>query len=291
MRKQLKLKLFNKSMKKPKIKNLVLSGGGIKGLAICGALEKLDEKMKILSTVKTIIGSSIGAFVGFFLSIGLSIKKIKAIYCSFNFNDFQEVDLKLFISKFGLDEGNKFLSLVKATIVTQGYDPKITFKDLEKISKYKLIIVGTNVNLSSAKYFSSEHTPDFEVYQALRISGGYPLAFTPVEIDGDLFSDGGIVSPLPSELIPKSEVNKTLGLAIHRSNKRYKTDNVFEYLFGVISCILDSLLDKNIESLKHVILLSYPIGPMEFGIDNDEKQKLYNYGTEMADNWLNNFEK
>jgi len=276
-------------MKLPKIKNLVLSGGGIKGLAICGALDKLDQEIKLLSSIKTIIGSSIGAFIGFFLCIGLTTKKIKIFFDSFNFNEYQDADIKLFLSKFGLDDGNKFFSLIKATMITQGFDPNITFVEFSEKSRYNLVVVGTNVNLSEACYFSKDTTPDMQLWKALRISCGYPIAFTPVELNGDLYADGGIVCPLPSDLFSKKDINKTLGIAIHRSIKRYNTDTVFNYLFGVISCILDSLLDKNISKLKYVIKLSYPVNSMDIGIGEKDKQELFDCGVEGASVWFSSF--
>jgi len=276
-------------MKIPKIKNLVLSGGGVKGFAICGAIEKLDEKIKILSTVKNIYGSSIGAGIGLFLSIGLSPKKIRIIFDTINLSEYMEADLKLLMSDFGLDKGNKIISLVKATMVTQGIDPNITFEEFSKISKYNLTIVGTNVNKSCPIYFSGKDSPNIQVCQALRISGGYPLAFTPVIIDGDLCADGAIVCPLASELIPKKEKNRTLGIAVHRSFKRYDTNNVLNYMYGIISCVLDSLLDKNIKSLKHVIKLSYPVNSLAHSLTDEEKQNMWECGTTNAEKWIQSF--
>lgn len=277
-------------MKIPKIKNLVLSGGGVKGFAICGAIEKLNEKINMLTTVKNIYGSSIGACIGLFLSIGLSPKKIRIIFDTVNLSDYQEVDLKLLMSKFGLDEGNKIISLVKATMTTQGFDPNITFEEFGKKSKYNLTIVGTNINKSCPIYFSATESPNIPVCQALRISGGYPIAFTPVEINGDLCADGAIVCPLASELIPKKEKNKTLGIAVHRSFTRYDTDNVFNYMYGIISCILDSLLDKNIKSLKHVIQLSYPVNSLAPSLTDEEKQNMWECGKNKAEQWVQSFD-
>jgi lactoylglutathione lyase len=95
-------------MKKiPKIKKLILSGGGIKGIAIASALETLDDKIQLFSTVREIIGSSIGAYIAFFICIGVSLRKIRVIFENIRLDQFQEFDMKMFISKFGFDEGNK----------------------------------------------------------------------------------------------------------------------------------------------------------------------------------------
>ncbi len=276
-------------MKKPKFKQLILSGGGIKGIAIVGALEKLDEEIKILSTVKKIIGTSVSSYIALFLAIGLNLRKIKAIFENVNFGDFQEFDVKLLLSKFGLDEGNKFMSFFKATMITLGINPNITFKELEGIAKYEIVIVGTNINNSKAVYFSAKDTPDMLVTTALRISGGYPFAFTPVEIDGDLYADGGLVSPIASELIEKKDKNKTLGIALHRGFSRYQSSDLQGFGYGIISCMVDSLLDSKLLNLKHYIIISYPLNSMDFQVDKEEKNKMAEFGKERAKEWLEKF--
>ena len=144
-------------MKKiPKIKKLILSGGGIKGIAIASALETLDDKIQLFSTVREIIGSSIGAYIAFFICIGVSLRKIRVIFENIRLDQFQEFDMKMFISKFGFDEGNKMMNFVKAIIQTQGIDPNITFRQLKKISKYRLIITASNISRSAPKYFSQK---------------------------------------------------------------------------------------------------------------------------------------
>jgi predicted acylesterase/phospholipase RssA len=274
-----------------KFKNLVISGGGIKGIAICGALNKLNEKIQLLSTIKTIVGSSIGSYIAFFLALGLTPHKMNLVFENVDFKELQEFDIKLFFEKYGFDEGNKFSSLVKATMQTQNVNSNITFAEFAKIAKYNIIIVGTNINKSEARYFSAEHTPDMEVIKALRISGGYPFAFTPVELDGDLYADGALICPLASDIIPKKERRKTLGIAIHRSFPRLDTGNLNTYIFSVVSCILDSLMDKNIKNLKHVLILSYPLPAMSFHISKEEKIKLEEFGSNEAEKWLESMSK
>lgn len=276
-------------MKKPKITKLLLSGGGIKGIAICGAIEKLDEEIKILSTVKTIIGTSISSYIAFFLAIGLNVRKIRAVFEKINLGDLQEFDIKLLLSKFGLDDGSKFASLIRAAIQTQNLNPNMTFKELSEMGKYKIILVGTNINTSKPVYFSEEHTPDMLVSQALRISGGYPFAFTPIEINGELYADGGLTSPIASELITKKDRNNTLGIVLHRGFSRYHTDDLQSYGIGVISCLIDSLLDSKLEKIKHHIVISYPVSSMNFGLEEEEKNKILEFGRNKAKEWLDKF--
>lgn len=265
------------------IKNLVLSGGGIKGLAICGCLEYLQENTKIFDTVEKIYGSSIGAYIAYFICLGIKPGNIAQIFEKVNLGNLQEFDIQLLLNEFGFDKGVKFANLLRATVITQGYDPEMTFAELDKISKYKLYICGTNITRSKPVNFSVETHPDMKVKDALRISGGYPIAFTPIKIDNELYGDGAIMCPLALDEI--ENLDETLGIAIHKSGQLNNTNAVHNYLMSIISCIIDSLTEKLIKSLKYIIVISYPLHAMEFDIDDNEKQKLRNNGKEMAEEW------
>ena len=278
-------------MKKiPKIKKLILSGGGIKGIAIASALETLDNEIKLFSTVREIIGSSIGAYIAFFICIGVSLRKIRVIFENIRLDQFQEFDMKMFISKFGFDEGSKMMNFVKAIIQTQGIDPKITFRQLKKISKYRLIITASNISRSAPKYFSAKETPDFPILTALRISGGYPFAFTPVEIDGELFSDGAIISPIASSIITKKEKKKTLAILCSRPTNEIKIESIYQYILGVIYCIVDSLTEQLVKQLKYKVVIESSVPSMKFNITEEECALLEKTGENRAREWLSNYD-
>lgn len=271
-------------MKKNFFKKLLISGGGIKGLAICGVLEWLHENTKILDSIEEIYGSSIGAYIGFFMGLGIPVKNIAEIF-EINLMELAEIDIKLFLEEFGFDRGIKFSNLLKATIKIQGYSPTITFEEFQRISKYKLFISGTNINKGKVEYFSVGTHPKMEVVTALRISGSYPVAFTPVRIGDDLYADGAIMSPLPCDLIKKEDKKRTLCIVNHRSIINNNTDNLQSYILSVISCIIDSLTDKNVDCMRHVIQLQYPLHAMDFGISFEEKIQMIEYGKEKAQEW------
>jgi hypothetical protein len=54
---------------------------------------------------------------------------------------------------------------------------------------------------------------------------------------------------------------------------------------SVISCIIDSLTDKSIESMRHIIQLNYPLHSMDFSISIEEKITLIEYGKKSAGKW------
>jgi predicted acylesterase/phospholipase RssA len=271
-------------MKKNHFKKLLISGGGVKGLAICGVLEWLQENTKILDSIEEIYGSSIGSYIGFFIGIGISFKRIQELF-KMDLMEFLDIDIKIFLEEFGFDNGTKFNNLIKAIIKIQGYSPTITFEEFQTISKYKLFISGTNINKSRIEYFSVDTHPQMDIITALRISGSYPVAFTPIRIGDDLYADGAIISPLPCDLIKKEDKKRTLCIVNHRSITENTTDTLHSYILSLISCIIDSLTDKNVDCMRHVITLQYPLHAMDFGISIEEKLKMIEYGKEKAQEW------
>jgi len=271
-------------MRKNHFKKLLISGGGIKGLSICGVLEWLQENTKILDSVEEIYGSSIGAYIGFFMGLGIPFKNIAQIF-EIDLLELAEIDIKLFLEEYGFDKGTKFANLLKATIKIQGFSPTMTFEEFQGISKYKLLVSGTNINKGKIEYFSVDTHPKMEVATALRISGSYPLAFTPIKIGDDLYADGGIISPLPCDLIKKEDKKRTLCIVNHRSIETNNTDTLHSYILSLISCIVDSLTDKNVDCMRHVIQLQFPVHAMDFGISFEEKLKMIEYGREKAQEW------
>ena len=85
-------------MKKNHFKKLLISGGGVKGLAICGVLEWLQENTKILDSIEEIYGSSIGSYIGFFIGIGISFKRIQELF-KMDLMEFLDIDIKIFLEE------------------------------------------------------------------------------------------------------------------------------------------------------------------------------------------------
>ena len=67
-----------------KIKNLVLSGGGIKGALTIGALKEL-EKNGWLKNIENVLGTSIGSFLGLLWIIGYTGDEMNKIFCDINY--------------------------------------------------------------------------------------------------------------------------------------------------------------------------------------------------------------
>ncbi len=193
---------------------LVLSGGGARGVAHVGVLKVLEE---LRVPVDFVVGTSMGSLVGGLYAAGLSPaemeEKIKAVDWESIFKDDparQAIPWRQkrddFTSLFGLELGLRDGKLLVPLGTVAGY--KFEFLMTE--------FVGLEAGRAE-RHFDSLPIPyravamDLEdgsmrvfdqgvLVKAMRASMSIPAAFAPVEIDGRLYVDGGMVRNLPVDV-------------------------------------------------------------------------------------------
>lgn len=162
-----------------KEKGLVLSGGGIRGMAHIGLIKALRERGWEADQVA---GTSIGALVGAFYANDNSVEDMLSF--------FREAPLFqydfLTISKAGFINTDRYYDLLK------GYFPKDTFESLEK----PLHVSATDILKGVEVCFS-----EGELIKALLASAALPPVFSPVKVGKRLCVDGGIMNNFPKEYL------------------------------------------------------------------------------------------
>jgi predicted acylesterase/phospholipase RssA len=78
-----------------------------------------------------------------------------------------------------------------------GFPPQTTFAELRARSGVTLVLTGYNVLRTSTEAFDHVTHPDMAVLLAARITISIPLYFRPVEFDGQIYIDGGVLEPTP----------------------------------------------------------------------------------------------
>ncbi len=193
-------------MKKKKI-GLALGAGGIKGLAHLGVLRVLEEKEIPISYVA---GSSIGALVGAMYAINPNVSDIEEFFEKFSSKSslLKIIDIS---TNGGIIEGRKLRKFL------QQYFKRKTFKDVQ----IPLRIVATDLNTLKPVILNKG-----EIAKAILASIAAPPVLSPEIIDGKYLSDGGLVNPLPSDVVRKMgaevviAVNLENGFFEERLNKK-----------------------------------------------------------------------
>ncbi|MBL0146143.1 MAG: patatin-like phospholipase family protein [Chitinophagaceae bacterium] len=178
-------------------KNLVLEGGGVRGLAYAGVFSVLEEK-RILPQIEKIAGSSAGSIAGLMICLGYRVKEIDSMMIELpiqKFNDGKGGILgkyKRFKKDFGVYKGAAFELWLQQLVAAKTDNPQLTFAQLHQLHLttpeiYKdLYCTGTNLSKQQLEVFSYTTTPDIPLALAVRISGGVPLYFEPVALDNNL---------------------------------------------------------------------------------------------------------
>lgn len=156
---------------------LVLSGGGIRGMAHIGAIKALEEHNIFPSTIT---GASAGALVGAFYAAGYSCDEILAFFKTTSMFSINHYTYR----KPGFLDTDKFHKIFKE------YFPDDSFEALEK----SFYISVTDIIAGKNKIFHKG-----PLIYPLLASAAFPVVLSPVEIDGVLYADGGVTNNFPVE--------------------------------------------------------------------------------------------
>ncbi|HUI93919.1 MAG TPA: patatin-like phospholipase family protein [Chitinivibrionales bacterium] len=189
---------------------LVLSGGGARGLAQIGTLKAL-EKTGIKPDL--IVGTSIGAIIGCLYAAGYSADSIARFAKSVDWGDIfsNEPPRKEMLMSRKSETGNylfevrfdKNLNLLLPHSISEGQvfytvlAPKLAAvqhrfgADFDSLP-IPLRIVSTDIVTGRMVVFSKGN-----LTAAIRASCGFPLIFSPVNVDTMLLMDGGLMSNIP----------------------------------------------------------------------------------------------
>ena len=274
---------------KIKYKNLVLSGGSIKGICHIGVLSRLWNEERIDPLIlKAIVGTSVGALVGCLLVLGFTPTEIWDFLLKLDFTKLAKPDIFLFFEKCGADSGKVIFDLFEDILMTKTKIQYITFQQLFEHTGITFTVVGSNLTTKKVEYFNHVNTPNFKVSLALRISIGMPGFFTPVTLDGEKYVDGCIMDNYAMDLF-NDDLENTIGILIcsdFDTNYQYPEQypmaiiNLFMYHYHQISY-------KKHE--KNTIYIECGLGAtsnFDFNVDNEAKQKLFDIGYESATKFL-----
>lgn len=271
-----------------KIDTLVLSGGSLKGIAHIGVFRALREK-NIIQNIKTIAGTSVGSLMASLFVIGYTPEELEELTTILNFELMKNIKMEQILNKFGLDEGKKIEYVLEELFKNKEINENITLLELYEKIKIKLIMTTVCVNKNEICYLSYETFPNLKVITAIRMSISIPFWYTPVEYEGNLYTDGAIIDNYPINLFRKRK-KRVIGVYLTDKCENKNINNIEDYFFGIFKCVFKGLSYNLINKYeKQTIKLELPpITILDLGLDNEQKKKLYNYGFNETIKFLEN---
>jgi NTE family protein len=283
-------KLSNNNISFNQKKIIVISGGGLKGLSGLGSFKCLLDN-NIVKTFDIMAGSSVGAVICFLYNIGYDPKDIYDVLEQIDFTQlikYIEPENLFYDPCFGISSPEPILNSIYSFMKKKNINKNLTFAELYKISKTKLIITGTCLNDISIKYFSHETSPNMQILKALRISISIPFIFRPYQYDGKLWVDGGVMNNFPIDLF-NDNLNNVIG--IYMDDIYDIIDNIEEiqdYFIRVFRCVFRGLNYNKIELFKKYFIHIKTQGnhSTNWDITQQDKKILYNAGYEYAKDYI-----
>ncbi len=168
--------------KTPKI-GLALGAGAARGWAHVGVLKALEESS---IPVDMISGTSMGALVGALYARGKKAATLEELALGVDWKQLVHLaDLNLLFGK-GFIRGRKLKEVLRSLI------GDVRFEDL----KIPLAIVAADAQTSEEIIFTKG-----SVIEAVRASISLPVIFTPVKWKDRFLVDGGVVDPVPVDIV------------------------------------------------------------------------------------------
>ncbi|ROQ50124.1 patatin-like phospholipase family protein [Pseudomonas putida] len=271
---------------RPKV-GLVLSGGAARGLAHIGVLKALEEQgVKI----DAIAGTSMGAVIGGLYASGYKIDELEKLALAIDWQQAlsdapprkdipfrRKQDDRDFLVKQRLsfrDDGSlglplgviqgQNLALLLESLLAHASDTR----DFDKLP-IPFRAVATDIASGEKVVFRKGHLP-----QVIRASMSIPAVFAPVELDGRLLVDGGMVDNIPLDIVREMGVDMAIVVDIGtplRNRKQLAT--VVDVLNQSITLMTRRNSEEQLASLHRDDILVQPslssFGVTDFGRAQD----------------------
>jgi NTE family protein len=193
---------------------LALSGGATHGAAHIGVLQVLEREG---IRPDFVAGTSAGALIGAAYCAGVPLEDIERLFLSVEWPHLLKISLKPKLSIFNTQPMETFL---KEKI------GDFSFEDL----KIPLAVIACDI--STGERIILNEGP---LAQAIRASSAIPALFSPVEINGRLLVDGGIVDDLPVEQVVSMGAKFVIASDVsNRGKTGTKPENPIEVLLSAI---------------------------------------------------------
>lgn len=202
--------------------DLVLEGGGVKGIALAGAYSVIEERGY---TIKRIAGTSAGSIVGALVAAGLKASELEAMMRELDYRKFRDEGLlarQWFVGKpmavlfqQGIYEGNYAHDWIRDKLAEHSVhtfanlpydDPERTIPEAQR---YRLVVMVSDISRGRLLRLPwgypdyKQNADDQQVADAVRASMSIPFFFKPVHLknlgDGQdsVLVDGGMLSNFP----------------------------------------------------------------------------------------------
>lgn len=259
-----------------RIETLVLSGGGMKGVATLGAVCGL-RRAGGLRHMKRVVGTSAGALVAAALVLDRASVTLINELAGARYRP--DVDLTRLLGSFGLDSGRHLDHWIE-TMLGERY----TFRGIRERHGMDLVVCATDLTNRRPRYFGPDTSPDMDVGSALRMSCGIPLYFAAVVHEGSLYVDGAVSDNFPLDWAAQQYGRDTVAGICFRTRATDPTRSLEDYVGALVECSTrpPGLGDADPRVLY---LETGATSGFDFTMPRKQMRRLYMSGSRQAMRW------
>lgn len=306
-----------------KIVDLVLEGGGVKGIGLVGAYSVLEKNGYSLHRIG---GTSAGAAIAAMVASGYSAAELQDIVLKLDYRSLADegfIDhfgipgksLSLLFEK-GIYEGNHLQNLVLELLEKKGIrtfgDLKIRQPESDDIKDlYKLVIVASDVTRGKTvrlpwDYHEYGLDPDTQlVADAVKMSAAVPFYYEPVRLGDSYIADGAITASFPIWLFENgphehNKVRPTFGIKLsaresaHGMDQTEKITNTFNYAFAILQTMINAQdqlhLNEPCTLHRTMFVDADDVSIVDFSLSKEKREKLYQNGVAAGEKFLNRWD-
>jgi NTE family protein len=241
--------------------DLVLEGGGVKGIGLVGAISVLEERGY---TFRRIAGTSAGSIVGALLAAGIDSGGLEKIMHDVDYSRFQDGDLldRLLVGKainlvirHGIYRGDYLRSWLDEQLAKVGVRTyaDLPYQDAERPlppdKQYRLVVMTSDLSQGCLRrlpwdYDHYGRDRDAQrVVESVRASMSIPFFYAPVQwqnADGkrSWLVDGGMLSNFPIDVFDSAETPRWPTIGIKLSARPDAAQGIVNDIHGTASMAL-----------------------------------------------------
>ncbi|MCB9195722.1 MAG: patatin-like phospholipase family protein [Flavobacteriales bacterium] len=314
---------------KAQIRNLVLEGGGVRGIAYVGAIKALEEH-QMLDSIENVAGTSVGAITATMISLGYSSNEIRNELASLKIQKFND-GKGIFIGgihrtkqHFGWYKGDELTNWIEDLIFYKTGDRDLTFIQLNELSdslvRFKdLYIAVTNLSQQRSMIINHKNYPNMRIADAVRMSASIPIYYTAIFMDqnGQVYSkppkdtlvdvivDGGFLTNYPIHTFDDNfSLESTLGLRLDeqeqidkdhnqdRSLVHYSIEDPIDYIQALYNLVIENLNRNNLTESdwnRTISISTCGIGPKVKRLKDEEINSLIQSGYQATNLYLSDY--
>jgi len=304
--------------------DLVLEGGGVKGIALVGAVAVLEERGYRFHRVA---GTSAGAIVGSLVAAGVSAQRLREIMEELDYRRFRD---GTWVTRLGLP--GQLLTLLRRSGIYRGDELRDWLRevldeaavrtfadlrlndpgaDLSPGEASRLVVMASDISEGCLRRLPWEYdrygleADEVEVVDAVRASMSLPYFFRPVKLRDRLADerrwlvDGGMLSNFPVDVFDRRDGQvprwPTIGLKLSvradaAQGVRHPIAGVWSMsraMLGTLTGFYDRIhLDRADVLARTIFIDTGKVRTTDFDLDRAAARQLYDNGRAAAERFL-----